>query len=97
MRINTSAAGAAGPMLLPRRMVRAGRPGPTPDAEATLVSALRSNLPSPVADRLATFMASDPELAQAVNAQLPGARQASARDLAAYVATARPPLVDVNG
>ena len=70
-----------------------------PDAPSTLHSVPTSSpapaeaqLPSAVADRLASFFASDPGFAAAVSAQLPAARQASARDLAAYGRTGHPQL-----
>jgi hypothetical protein len=60
-----------------------------------------SRLPSAVTDRLADLFANDPGLAAAVSAQMPAARQASARDLAAYQRSdhpgSRPRLVDVAG
>jgi hypothetical protein len=60
-----------------------------------------AGLPSPVADRLALLLASDPALAEAVSAHMPAARQASARDLAAYGQALHPRttprFVDVNG
>ena len=96
MRI-ANALAAAGPALVPQRAVRARRPDPTPGAAAVFAPAVRAELPSPVADRLDWLMAGDPALAQAINAQLPAARQVSARDLAAYVATARSPRVDISG
>lgn len=88
---------AAGPVLLPTRTVRSGGPALAAEAATGTQSGVRAELPSPVADRLGWLMESDPALAQAINAQLPAARQTSARDLAAYVATARPPQVDVSG
>jgi hypothetical protein len=58
-------------------------------------------LPTAVADRIASLFANDPGLAEAVNAQLPAARQALARDLAAYsrgeVRLARPRILDAAG
>lgn len=59
-----------------------------------------SGLPGAVADRLAKLLAADPGLAEAVSAQLPAARQASARDLAAYVTRGvdpRPRFIDTAG
>jgi hypothetical protein len=97
MRIANALTSAAGPALLPRPALRPGRIDSTPDAKVTLGPAVRSELPGPVADRLAWLMAGDPALAQAINAQLPAARQATAIDLAAYVASGRPPRVDVSG
>jgi hypothetical protein len=48
-------------------------------------------LPSAVVDRLTDLLAGDPGFADAVTAQLPAARQASARDLGTY----GPPRVPV--
>lgn len=60
-----------------------------------------AGLPSAIADRLAVLFADDPGLAEAVSAQLPAARQASARDIAAYAqGTSRhtgPRLIDTTG
>ena len=60
-----------------------------------------TRLPSAVADRLADFFASDPSFAAAVSAQLPAARQASARDLEAYGRSEHPRqhprLIDMMG
>jgi hypothetical protein len=97
MRIGAPLLGTAGPALQPRREVRPGRPDRTASAVATSGPAMLSELPSPLSDRLDWLMATDPALAQAINAQLPAARQSSARDLAAYVATARTPQVDISG
>jgi hypothetical protein len=58
-------------------------------------------LPSAIANRLAAFFASDPGFAAAVSAQLPAARRASARDMAAYGRTDHPKqaprLIDIAG
>lgn len=64
-------------------------PAPAPSPAAPAANA-ESQLPSAVADRLASFFAADPGFAAAVSAQLPAARQASARDLAAYSRTGHP-------
>jgi hypothetical protein len=60
-----------------------------------------SSLPTAVADRLAGFLAADPGLAEAISAHLPAARQACARDLAAYGHAAQPRVVsrfvDISG
>lgn len=78
---------------------RAERPADRP--ADTAAQATATHLPSEVADRLADFFASDPGFAAAVSAQLPAARQASARDLAAYGrgdGPKHPPrLIDIAG
>jgi hypothetical protein len=57
-----------------------------------------TRLPLAVADRLAGILASDPGLAEAVTAQLPAARRASARDLEAYSADASAShVLDIQG
>lgn len=76
---------------------RAERPAaPGPDAPSSAPASspapAEAGLPSAVAARLASFFASDPGFAAAVSAQLPAARQASARDLAAYGRTGHPKL-----
>jgi hypothetical protein len=81
------------------RQTRADR---TPDAAAQLSSPPDApSLPSEVAERLADFFASDPGFAAAVTAQLPAARQTSARDLAAYGRSGHPTqpprLIDLAG
>jgi hypothetical protein len=69
--------------------------------EQAPAQAAGTHLPSEVADRLADFFANDPGFAAAVSAQLPAARQASARDLAAYGRgdhpRQSPRLIDVAG
>lgn len=60
----------------------AARTSAEPVARTTAPAGPR--LPLAVADRLAGLLASDPGLAEAVTAQLPAARQASALDLARY-------------
>jgi len=74
---------------------------PTDGLDSTSTQAAGSQLPTEVADRLADFFASDPGFAAAVSAQLPAARQASARDLAAYGRHEHPRLtphlIDVSG
>jgi len=67
----------------PRPLAAARSTGPA-DLAAARSRTAGSGLPSAVADRLAELLAGDPGLAEAVFAQLPAARQASARDLAAY-------------
>jgi len=78
---------------------RAERPGRSPEPDAQ--QAADTALPSPIADRLADFFASDPGFAAAVSAQLPAARRASARDMAAYGRTDHPKraprLIDIAG
>ena len=71
----------AAPRLRPR-----GTPGSAARVEpvAPVVRPMGPRLPLAVADRLASLLASDPGLAEAVTAQLPAARQASALDLATY-------------
>ena len=81
---------------------RAGRAADRPsDAAPAGAQAAVTHLPSAVADRLADFFANDPGFAAAVSAQLPAARQASARDLAAYGRgnhpRQSPRLIDVAG
>jgi len=55
----------------------------------------------PSRTRLAGFLAADPGLAEAISAHLPAARQACARDLAAYGHAAQPRVVsrfvDISG
>lgn len=68
------------------------RPAVTPEeAERAL------HLPVSVADRIARIMAADPGLAAAVAAQLPAARQESARQLAGWGQPAPAHLVDTVG
>lgn len=61
----------------------------------------RGQLPTAVADRLADFFAADPGFAEAVSAQLPAARQTTARDFAAYGRSDAAPrsarLIDITG
>lgn len=79
---------------------RAEGPADRP-VDATLAQAAGTRLPDAVADRLADFFANDPGFAAAVSAQLPAARQASQRDLAAYGRDGHPKqpprLIDVAG
>jgi hypothetical protein len=78
---------------------RAERPERSPEPVAQ--QADDTALPSAVANRLADFFASDPGFAAAVSAQLPAARRASARDMAAYGRTDHPKraprLIDIAG
>ncbi len=81
---------------------RADRTGATRvPARPAAAQRASSSLPTAVADRLAGFLAADPGLAEAISAHLPAARQACARDLAAYSQAAQPRVtprfVDVSG
>jgi hypothetical protein len=70
------------------------------DAASARPRTASSGLPGAVADRLAQLLAADPGLAEAVSAQLPAARRASARDLAAYSTRGpdpRPRFIDTAG
>ena len=70
------------------------------DAAGARPRTASSGLPGAVGDRLARLLAADPGLDQAVTAQLPAARRASARDLAAYATRGldpRPRFIDTTG
>ena len=67
-----------------RRTAPGERSAAAPDRVGPPEGAARSLLPSAVADRLASLLDDDPAFAEAVSAHLPAARQATARDLAAY-------------
>ena len=97
MKIGAALPLAGDPVMLPRRVARSRQPDAASSPACSSAATVQSELPTPVADRLGWLMAADPALAQAINAQLPAARQSSARDLAAYFASSRPPRVDVSG
>jgi hypothetical protein len=77
------------------------RPAAASSPAASYAAGAGSSLPAAVADRLALFFSADPGFAEAVSAQLPAARQASARDLAAYGRSGQPGhdphLIDISG
>jgi len=82
------------------RRSAAGRQPSAPTGAGTATPGAGTNLPTAVADRIASLFADDPGLAEAVYARLPAARQASATDLAAYGAgahRAEPRILDTIG
>jgi hypothetical protein len=96
MRITTVAPQAVAQLNDPRMRARAARPAsPAGSPAAPGVAGL--HLPGAVADRLAVLMADDPAFAAAVNAQLPEARRASARDFAETAPVPQHPRLDLAG